>query len=316
MSGKIWTLTRDTVNEFINDDCSTMAAALSYYTVFSLPPLLYLVIRLTGLLFDPSDIEGQVEKQIGNLIGSKGTEAVKSMLENANSSPGSGSVGTILGLAAILLGASGAFIQLQSALNRAWGVKPDPAQGGFRNFVSKRILGFSLILVLAFLLLVSLVVSAAVSAFGDYLVRLSPDAISGPLLQVFNIGVSLVVIGLLLAAIFKFLPDAILEWRDIWVGAAITAVLFVLGKTLIGLYLGNSNPVSAYGAAASLAIVFVWVYYSSMIILFGAEFTQVWAHRYGTEIRPEANAVRVLREYRHERPGPEPKSRERDDRAI
>ncbi len=304
MTGQIWTLLKNTVNEFINDDCSTMAAALSYYTVFSLPPLLYLVIRLTSLFFDPADIHGQVEKQIGNLIGSQGTDAIRTMLENANASPGSGAVGTTLGLAAILVGASGAFVQLQSALNRAWGVEPDPAQGGVRSFVSKRILGFGLILVLAFLLLVSLVVSAAVSAFGDYLVRLSPDAISGAVLQVVNFGVSLVVIGLLIAAIFKFLPDAILEWKDIWVGAAITAVLFVLGKTLIGLYLGNSNPVSAYGAAASLAIVFVWVYYSSMIILLGAEFTQVWAHEYGTEIRPEANAVRVFREYRHERPEP------------
>ncbi len=304
MISKVWTVMKDTVNEFVDDDCPTMAAALAYYTVFSLPPLLYLVLRLTSLFLDPSDVQGEVEKQISNLIGSQGTEAVRSMLEHVNSSPGSGLAGTLLGLAAILLGATGAFIQLQSALNRAWGVGPDPQRGGVKSFLSKRIVGLGVILVVAFLLLVSLVVSAAISAFGDYVASLFPNAISSVFLQAMNFGISLVVIGLLFAGIFKFLPDAILEWRDVSVGALFTAVLFVVGKTLIGLYLGNSDPVSAYGAAASLAIVFVWIYYSSMIILIGAEFTQVWASNFGTEIRPEANAVRVVREYRHERPEP------------
>lgn len=303
MIGKLWTVLKETVIEFFNDDCPTMAAALSYYTVFSLPPVLYLVLRLTSLFLDPSQVQGEVENQISNLIGGEGTKAVRSMLENVKSSPGGGIAGTLLGLAAILFGATGAFIQLQAALNRAWSVEPDPAQGGVKNFLSKRIVGLGLILVVAFLLLVSLVVSAAVSAFGDYVASWFPNSISSVSLQAINFGMSLMIIGLIFTGIFKFLPDAILEWRDVWVGALFTSLLFVVGKTLIGLYLGNSDPVSAYGAAASLAIVFVWIYYSSMIILIGAEFTQVWARKFGTEIRPEANAVRVVREYRRE---PEP----------
>lgn len=280
-----------------------MAAALAYYTVFSLPPLLVLVIMLAGTVLDPKDFQGRLENQMGALIGSQGTEQIKTMISNADRPGTGGKVATILGLAALIFGASGAFVQLQAALNQTWEVQPDPASGGWRNFMTKRLLSFGMILALAFILMVSLVISTLVSAFGNALSRFLPDGISSVFLEGMNLTLSLVVLTILFAAIFKFLPDAVISWTDVGIGGFATALLFVVGKLLIGLYLGNSDPVSAYGAAASLAIVFVWVYYSSMILLLGSEFTQVWARQYGTEIQPEPAAVRVVRERRYVRPG-------------
>jgi membrane protein len=210
---------------------------------------------------------------------------------------------TILSIAALLFGATGAFGQLQSAINRAWEVMPDPDKGGLKAVLLKRVFSFGMILSIAFLLLVSLVLSALLSAFGTALNQYLPSGLSGPLVQVINQLISLLVITLLFAAIFKVLPDARVAWRDVWVGAAFTAVLFVIGKYLIGLYLGHSNPGEAFGAAGSLAVMFIWVYYSSMILLFGAEFTQVWAKRHGSGIAPDRGAVRVLEERRPLREG-------------
>jgi membrane protein len=208
---------------------------------------------------------------------------------------------------ALILGASGAFGQLQAALNRAWEVAPDPQQGGLKAFLLKRVFSFGMILSVAFLLLVSLVVSASLSAFGDALGGMLPDGVSATLLQVLNQVVSVAAVTVLFAAIFKVLPDARVALRDIWVGAAVTAVLFVVGKFLIGFYLGRSNPGEAFGAAGSLALMLVWIYYSSMILLFGAEFTQAWAEARGGGIAPERGAVRVVQEkkaIREGRPAP------------
>jgi len=303
MSKSVFSILKSTIDEFLEDDCPTMAAALAYYTVFSLPPLLVLVIMLAGTVLDPKDFQGRLENQMGALIGSQGTEQIKTMISNADRPGTGGKVATILGLAALIFGASGAFVQLQAALNQTWEVQPDPASGGWRNFMTKRLLSFGMILALAFILMVSLVISTLVSAFGNALSRFLPDGISSVFLEGMNLTLSLVVLTILFAAIFKFLPDAVISWTDVGIGGFATALLFVVGKLLIGLYLGNSDPVSAYGAAASLAIVFVWVYYSSMILLLGSEFTQVWARQYGTEIQPEPAAVRVVRERRYVRPG-------------
>jgi membrane protein len=288
-------LVRDSGKNFMEDDCPTQAAALSYYTIFSLPPLLVLILMILGALLDPQDIRGQVETQIGALMGPSATEQVRTILQQAHQ-PGSGALlPTVLSLIALALGASGAFGQLQAALNRAWEVAPDP-HGGLKAFLLKRAFSFGMILSVAFLLLVSLVLTAALSAFGGALGGMLPDGVSATLLQVLNQVVSFAVVAGLFAAIFKVLPDAKVAWLDVWVGAVVTALLFVVGKFLIGYYLGRSNPGEAFGAAGSLAVMFVWIYYSSMILLLGAEFTQTWADRRGSGIVPQRGAVHVVQE--------------------
>jgi membrane protein len=300
---QVASLLKASANDFMEDDCSTQSAALAYYTIFSLPPLLMLLLMILGALVDPQAIRGQLETQIGSLMGPTAAEQIRTILAQLHG-PGSGSVlATVLGIVGLLLGAGGAFGQLQAALNRAWGVKPDPHQGGLRGFVGKRLFSFGMILSVAFLLLVSLVVSTLLSAFGGTLGRMLPDGLSAPVLEIVNNVFSLVVITLLFAAIFRVLPDAKVSWRDVWVGAAVTAVLFVVGKFLIGFYIGRSNPGQAFGAAGSLAVLFAWVYYSAMIVLFGAEFTQAWVERNGGSIAPERGAVRVLEETRVVRDG-------------
>jgi membrane protein len=234
-------------------------------------------------------------------MGPTATEQIRTILAQLHQ-PGGKALGTVLSIAALVLGATGAFGQLQAALNRAWEVAPDP-RAGLKGFLVKRLFSFGMILTVAFLLLVSLILSAALSAFGGALGRMLPDGLSATLLQVVNLGVSFVVITALFAMIFKVLPDARVAWRDVWVGATVTALLFVIGKFLIGFYLGRSNPGQAFGAAGSLAVLFVWVYYSSMILLFGAEFTQAWVERNGNSIAPERGAVRVVEERKYARDG-------------
>jgi membrane protein len=296
-------LVKDCGKDFIEDDCPTQAAALSYYTIFSLPPLMVLIMMILGALVDPQDIRGQLETQIGALMGPSATEQIRTILQQARG-PGSGALlPTVLSITALILGATGAFGQLQAALNRAWEVAPDPQQGGLKAFLLKRVFSFGMILSVAFLLLVSLILSAALSAFGGALAGMLPEGVSATLLQVLNQVVSFAVIAGLFAAIFKVLPDATVAWRDVWVGAAVTALLFVVGKFVIGYYLGRSNPGEAFGAAGSLAVMFVWIYYSSMILLLGAEFTQAWAERRGSGIAPEPGAVRVVQEKKQVREG-------------
>ena len=290
---------RAAFSDFSEDDCATQAAALSYYTVFSLPPLLVLIILVAGLVFEPSDVQHAIQGQLQGLIGPSAGEAIQSILTHAQRPEGRG-LTTLLGIGALVLGAGGAFLQLQSALNRAWEVKPDPKQGGIRNFIMKRLFSLTMVMGLAFLLLVSLAISAALSALGGAVSRLVPG-LSEVLLLIINHTVSLAVTTGLFAAIFRYLPDAEVRFRDVWVGALVTAVLFEGGKFAIGFYLGQSNPGEAFGAAGSLALVLVWIYYSSMLVLFGAEFTQVWATERGRGIEPEDGAVRVIEETREVR---------------
>ena len=300
--GGLFAILKQSVREFVDDDAPTMAAALSYYTVFSLPPLLVLLVLLLGQILDPQDIQGTVENQIRGAMGPEGAEQIRTILANADR-PGSGNIiATIISLVALVFGATGVFGQLQAALNRAWEVGPDPDQGGIKSFLMKRVFSLGMVLALAFVLLVSLILSASLSAFGGQLARFLPEGLSEPVLHAINFAISFGVITLLFAAIFKVLPDAEMAWRDVWVGAAATALLFVLGKFLLGLYLGRSNPGEAFGAAGALALMLVWIYYSSMIVFLGAEFTQAWANARGQGIRPEPGAVRVVKEIRHERP--------------
>jgi membrane protein len=291
-------LLRQTVNDFLEDDCMDSAAALAYYTIFSLPAILVLILTLISAVMNPSDVRGGLEGQLQNLMGPSAGEQIRTIIRQAEQKPHNGAIPTILGIAGLLFGATGAFGQLQKALNRAWNVEPDPNQGGLKNFLTKRVFSLGMILVLAFFLLVSLVISAAITGMGDRLSGFLPSGLSAPFLEVLNLVISLVVITLLFAALFRVMPDAKIAWRSVWVGAAVTAVLFVIGKFLIGFYLGKSNPGQAYGAAGSLAVLLLWVYYSAIILLFGAEFTETWAERRGEGVEPEPGAVRVRREKR------------------
>jgi membrane protein len=289
---------KQTVKGFSEDDCPTMAAALSYYTVFSLPPLLLLLLTLLGAVLDPQDIQGTLESQMREIMGPAGAGQVRTILANADRPGGGATLPAVLSVIALLIGATGVFGQLQAALNKAWGVAPDPSKGGVKNMLLKRMFGVGMVLGLSFILLVSLVVSAVLSAFGDQLGRFLPEGLSAPLLEAINFAGSLAIIALLFGAIFKVMPDARIAWSDVRVGALVTAVLFVAGKFVLGLYLGRSNPGEAFGAAGALAVMLVWIYYSSMIVLLGAEFTQAWAEHRGSGIVPEKGAVRVIRETR------------------
>jgi membrane protein len=289
-------LVKETVHDFLEDDCMDSAAALSYYTIFSLPAILVLILMLISAVMNPSDVRGGLEGQLQALMGPSAGEQIRTIIQQAERKPHSGLIPTILGIGGLLLGATGAFGQLQKALNRAWNVEPDPNQGGLKNFLTKRVFSLGMILVVAFFLLVSLVISTVLTGMGDRLGGVLPSGLSAPLLEVLNMAISLAVITLLFAALFKVMPDAKISWRSVWVGAAVTALLFVIGKFLIGFYLGQSNPGQAYGAAGSLAVLLLWVYYSALILLFGAEFTETWAERRGQGIEPEPGAVRVRRE--------------------
>jgi membrane protein len=288
-------LLKRTVQEFISDDCPAMAAALAFYTVFSLPPLLLIVITSVGPIFGRAEVQGRIVDQITSLVGPGAAQQARTMIAEAGVT-GSGGLTTLLGVAALIFAATTAFAQLQSSLNRAWEVKPDPATNTLKNFLLKRVLSFGMILGIGFLLLVSLAISAALSAFGDALTAHMPPFLSGNTLRAASILFSLVVIAGLFAALYKVLPDAQIGWRDVITGAIVTAVLFGLGKYLVGLYLGNSSVLTPFGAAGSLALILLWTYYSSMIFLFGAEFTQVWANVHGRSIVPEPGAVHVVRQ--------------------
>lgn len=291
VSGKeVFSIVKESAKDFSEDECPRMAAALAYYTVFAMPPLLILIMMIVGSFVSRETVTGALNGQVGSMVGSDGARTVQGMLTQTKEPGSGGAVGTILGIGALVLGATGAFLQLQSALDKAWGVKPDPKAGGIKNFIFKRVLSLGMVLAIAFLLLVSLALSAALTAVGGMIGRLIPGSspiIVGLLQAVVSVGV----ITLLFAAIYKVLPDAKIEWRDVWVGAFVTAVLFEIGKWGIGFYLGHSDPGRAYGAAGSLAVILVWIYYSAMIVLFGAEFTETWAKRRGAGIRPEEGAV-------------------------
>ena len=263
------------INKFFSDGCSSMAASLSFYTFFSLPALLSLLLSLVGQLMDPAQLREAIVSQVGGLIGTAGAEQVTTIIEHAKAGTGPASFGTILSVLALAFGATTSFAQLQSALNKIWAVKPDPRRNQIRVFLVKRIFSFGIVVTVAFLLLVSLIVSTALSAAATRLTHIlgTPAVV----LQVGNSILSFIVIAGLFAAMYRYLPDARIGWRDVGAGALASALLFVLGKSVISYYLGGTNPGSAYGAAGSLAVVLIWVYYTSMILLLGAEFTKLWA---------------------------------------
>lgn len=285
----MFTILKRSLKDFGADEAPVRAAALAYYTVFALPPLLVLLIMVAGLVWDPSDVQRAMESQFAGIVGPEGARTIHGMIAAADRSGNGNVFRTVLSVAGLIFGATGAFLQLQGALNRAWDVKPDPERGGLRNFLLKRFLSLGMILGVGFLVAVSLALSAFISMMGDRLGTGFPDGV----LAVANFIVSFAVLALLFAAIYKVLPDAAIAWKDVRVGAVVTAVLFVAGKFAIGFYLGRSSPGEAFGAAGALAVILVWVYYAGMILLFGAEFTQAWARSRGRDISPEKGAIRI-----------------------
>jgi membrane protein len=285
----ILSLFKQTISEWNEDKAPTLAASLSYYTVFSVAPLLVIAVGVAGLVFGEEAVRGQLHGELQGLVGDSGAEVIEQMMVSARK-PSTGILATGLGLLALVFGATGVFVQLQDALNHIWHVKPAP-RNGLLNLVRIRFLSFAMVLVIGFLLLVSLVVSAALAAVGAYLGNVFPGW--QVLWQGLNLLISFAAITVLFAMIYKILPDTHVAWKDVWFGAAVTSLLFSLGKFAIGLYLGRSSVASAYGAAGSLVIVLLWVYYSAQILFLGAEFTQVFARRHGSRIGEEAPPSRA-----------------------
>lgn len=290
-------LLKETFSEWQQDKASRLAAALAYYTVFSIAPVLLIVIVLAGLVMDPDTVRGEVYTKIEDLIGRDGTNLLRDMVNNVNRS-GSGLLATLVGVGTLVFGASGAFNQLKDSLNTIWNVAPGPRRGGLRRTVRDRLLSITFLPAVGFLLLVTLAVDALLSAASGATGDLLPDIGNLWVWRIVSMVFSFAVITVLFAAIYKVLPDVEIEWRDVGVGAAVTALLFTLGRVLIGLYLGSSSTASAYGAAGSLIVLLLWVYYSAQILFLGAEFTQVYARYCGKQIRPKPGMIRLTLEDR------------------
>jgi len=284
-------LLKQTAQEWITDKAPQLGAALAYYTVFSLAPLILVLLAIVGLLFrnDPAGAWNKISEQMSYFLDKSAVEVVQNIAQKA-AQPNKSLLATVIGVLLALFGASGVFGQLQDALNTVWGVKAKPG-GGIWGFLRSRFLSFAMVGGICFLLLVSLALESVLKAFSHYVQSVLPGGIVIALATYWVFDLAVVI--LLFAIIFKFLPDAEIRWRDVWIGAGMTAIFFAIGKWALGLYLGSGSAASAYGAASSLITLLLWVYYSSQILLFGAEFTQVYASRAGRCIKPDEYAIRV-----------------------
>src|SRR6266480_1363715 len=286
-------LLKQTFSEWLEDKVPQLGAALAYYTVFSLAPLVLLLLAIVGFLFrnDPAGAWQKVTEQMSYFLDKSAVDVVQDIAQKA-SQPNKGVVATSIGILLALFGASGVFGQLQDALNTIWSVKAKPGVG-IMGFIRSRFLSFAMVAGVCFLLLVSLVLESLLKSLSHYVQAMLPGGIVIALV-VYSI-FDLAVVVLLFACIFKFLPDVKIQWRDVWIGAVMTAIFFAIGKWALGLYLGSGTAASAYGAASSLITLLLWIYYSSQILLFGAEFTQVYAAEFGSPIKPDRYAVKVER---------------------
>jgi len=287
--GAVWKLFKQTVTAWSDDHASSMGAAISYYTLFSIAPLLLIVIAVAGFFFGDAAARGEIMGQLQGLLGVDGARAVEALLKSVNR-PAQGILATVVGIATLLLGATGVFAELQNDLDRIWRAPVSASASGIMSLLRNRLLSFGLVLGFAFLLIVSLIASAVVSALGKWW---------GPMFgawelvaQAINFVLGFALMTVLFAMIYKIMPRVKIAWRDVWTGAVVTSLLFAIGKLLIGLYLGKSSVTSAFGAAGSLVLVMVWVYYSAQVFLLGAEFTWVYAHCYGS--RQDKPAAREL----------------------
>jgi len=286
-AGALWSITKHALAGWWNDNVPRLGASLSYYTLFALAPILIIAIAIAGFFFGPEAVRGEVVAQIRGLLGEEGARAVQAMLEGA-AKPSDSRVATAVGLFTFFLGATGAFLELQTALNGIWRVKPKENGKWWKELLLQRLVSFGLVIAVGFLLLVSLVVSAGLAALNRYMGTMFPAM--AEVWNAVNLLVSFGVVTLLFALIYRVLPDVDLIWRDVWLGAVVTAGLFTVGKSLIGLYLGTSGVASAYGAAGSVLVILIWVYYSAQIVLLGAEFTRAWVEWEGAHPRPMPHA--------------------------
>ncbi|RIV22238.1 YihY/virulence factor BrkB family protein [Fibrisoma montanum] len=286
----LWILLKDSYNGFMNDRCLKLSAALAYYTVFSLAPLLVLVMSLISIFLGEDAIQGQIFSQINGLVGNQAAKQIQDMIKAVELS-GKTNTALGIGIVTLLIGATSIFVEIQDSVNLIWRVKAKPKRGWLK-LLKDRLLSSSLVISLGFLLLVSLIVNGLVLALGDFMTRYVPQ-IGVLLISAFNFLVSTAVITVLFGIIFKVLPDAKIAWKDVRWGAFFTALLFMLGRYLIGLYVETTTTSSAYGAAGSLIVILVWIYYTAAILYFGAEFTQAYANHFGVKIEPADYAVYV-----------------------
>ena len=284
---KYFDLFKQTFVEFGQDKAPRLGAALAYYTIFSLGPILLIAIAVAGIVWGQEAAQGQVSAQLDKVFGSNAADAVETMIAGAAKEE-KGFIATVIGIAMLLFGASGVFGQLKDALNTIWNVEPKKS-AGVLGFVKDRFLSMAMVLGVGFLLLVTLVFDATISAMGDYLTRTAGEE---AIMHTIQLVVSYGLVTVLFALIFQYLPDLDIKWRDVWLGAAFTALLFVIGKFALGLYLGKAAVGSSFGAAGSLVVLLIWVYYSAQILFFGAEFTQVYARAYGS-LRGDASKAKA-----------------------
>ena len=284
----IWGLLKDTFRGCSDDKIVKLSGALAYFTVFSIGPMLIVIIFFADIFYGRAAIEGTVFSQIKNLVGSAAAAQIQETIKSA-SLRGKGTITGTFGLITLLIGATTVFSEIQDSINTIWGLKPKPKKGWLKMLFD-RVLSFSIVVSLGFLLLVSLVITGLVEALSQHLVKVFPD-ITVVVIYILNLLITFVVVSLLFAIIFRVLPDAKIKWRDVITGAMVTAVLFMMGKFAITFYIGSSNVSSAYGTAGSLVIILLWIYYSSLILYFGAEFTKAYATTYGGLIQPNDYAV-------------------------
>src|SRR5579883_1863749 len=289
----IWGVFKQTFSEFSEDNVLRLSAALAYYAIFSIGPLLAIVVGVAGLVLGAESVRHQVGHQLEGMLGQGGAKTVESMMSSQRK--GTSVITTIVGVIALLFGAGGVFGQLQDSLNTIWEVKPKPGIGVW-GMIRTRFLSFSMVLGVGFLLLISMALSTALTAMTEAIQTSIP--MGGFLAHGLDIVVSFGVVMVLFAMIFKVLPDVKVPWKKVWMGAAMTTLLFTIGKELLALYLGRASTTSTYGAAGSVIIILMWVYYASVILFFGAEFTQVYAKNTGTVVRPTEYAVPVTAEER------------------
>lgn len=286
----LWVLLKDSYNGFTDDRCLKLSAALAYYTVFSLAPLLVLVMSLISVFLGQEAIQGQIFSQINGLVGNEAAKQIQDMIKNVQLS-GKTNMALVIGIVTLLIGATTIFVEIQDSVNLIWRVKAKPKRGWLK-LLKDRLLSSSLVISLGFLLLVSLIINGLVLAMSDVLTRYIPN-IGVLLISAFNFAISTAVVAVLFGVIFKVLPDAKIAWKDVRWGAIFTALLFMLGRYVIGLYVETTSTSSAYGAAGSLIVILVWIYYTAAILYFGAEFTQAYANHFGVKIRPADYAVYV-----------------------
>lgn len=287
-----WSLIKETFNKWKARDPFNNSNIIAYYTIFSLPGLLLIVVNLSGYFFGKEAVTNQITEQIGGIIGGDTSKDIQSIIAKASQNDGI-TLSSIIGVAVLLFGATGVFYQVQQILNKIWEVEAKPKQK-IVKLVRDRVFSFGLILVIAFLLLVSLVLSAGLSALSNWVaIHISEYLMVA--FRLMDIVVSIAVITLLFASIYKFLPDVKIEWKYVWGGAFLSSVLFVIAKFALGIYFGNSNPASTYGAAGSIILIMLWVSYAGLILLYGAEFTKVYAMQHGKKMAPVEGAMLVER---------------------